>query len=846
MKTKLLFTFIHSFLLLSAIINATNNTTYTSIVLNPVANPVDDLIACDDGSGIGFDDGIAAFDTTNVEIQVLDDQTNVTVTYIDGNGNPLPSPLPNPLLNSIPFQETITVTVTDNSTGEMAITTFDLIVNAIPDIPQGLSLSACDSDNDGIVSFDTSGIESEILGGQTGLNVTYVDGAGNPLSSPLPNPFFNITPGGETLVATVTNPITGCFSTTTIILAVVSTIATNPEDVTECDNDLDGVASFNLLSLNPIILNGQNPTIFFVSYHTSTVDASADINAIVTPDMYVSTGEIIYARVDNGLNPGESTCNAITSFNLLIASPPTVAVPEDLEVCGNDGIFNFELSLQNELFDGDDSTLTVSYHFTQEDADNGILEIDQTSFINNDLFIQTIYVRVENPEGCFTVVPYTLQILNTPILNEHPEAILLCDINSDGFESFDLTIREEEILDDLDPLLFTFEWFITLTDAQAGFPSLGNPTAFATMSTTVYGVVTEEGQSAATRCPSDPVALELIVEELPLVPGLMERVEVCDDEASGSNTDGLTIFDLNTLNNEITDGDVNLNVAYHIDQASADAGTPELINPYTIGSQGTGLDETLFVRVEDLTTGCFITTTITLAVIPLPSPSPIPPVEKCDNNDGVINGLAVFDLTDPSISVTIINDEPITITFHETEQDAVDGVNEIIDPTAYSAPDGTVLYVRALNNMINDFTLQQCFNVITITLIVSTVPDLPDNLPIISECDIDGDGIVTVDLTQNEALIFDGNPPGFILTYHLSEIDALDGTNAIAASELMNFTITANTTIWVRLEDNSTGCFNTISFEVQIINDCTDTDGDGIIDVEEDLNDNGDLEDDDT
>jgi len=780
----------------------------------PVFNPIADLVVCDD-------DGFADFDTTGIEAAILGGQTGFTVTYEDGNGNPIASPLPNPLSNVVAFSETITVTISSANGLCEDVGTFNLVANLIPTANPVTDLLGCDSDGDGITEFNTSGVEAEILGGQTGLVVSYVDGSGNPLSSPLPNPFFNITPGGETLVATVTNPATGCFSTTNIVLNIINPEATDPGDLIECDNDLDGVATFNLLSLSTLILNGQDPTFFFVSYHNNAGDAAADINAINPADMFVSAGQTVFARVDNGLNPGDSTCDAITNFDLILVLPPTVALPPDLEVCDidNDGSFDFELGLQNFLFDGGDPTLIVTYHLTQEDADNGILEIDQTTFINNEPFTQTIYVRVENGDGCFTVVPYVLQVLDTPILNDAPTALLVCDVDEDGFATFDLTLSELEILDGLDPLVFTFEWFVTLADAQAGFPAIGDPTAFATMSTTVYAVVTEEGQSATARCPSEPVALELIVEPLPVVPGLMTRIEVCDDEASpGGNTDGLTIFDLNSLNDEITGGDLTLNVTYHVDQASADAGTPELPDPYTIGSgPDPGPDETIFVRVEDLTTGCFMTATITLAVIPLPSPIVVAP-ELCDISDGIVDNMAIFDLTDASISGAIINGEPISLTFHEVEQDAIDGVNAVADPTMYSAIDGTVLYVRALNDAINDFTMDQCFSVIEITLTVLPSPELPATLPDLAECDEDGDGEVFIDLTQNETLIFGTNPIDFILSYHLSEMDANDGVNAIATSELTSFSVTADTVIWVRLEDNITGCHNTISFNALIVN----------------------------
>ena len=676
--------------------------------------------------------------------------------------------------------------------------------------------------------FDLTSQNATITGGDPSVQVIYYaninDYTANP-PIPIPNPtnYTNVLtpPSNAQTIYYSAIGTNGCTSFNVVdfnfeIIVNINPTAFPADPIVDCDDDgvSDGFFIIDL-TIRTDQIQGPNTTGVTTTYHTTQAGAIAGDASIPDPTMYNATTSIIYARVTDDI----TGCFNITPVDITIFVEPVIPTPTpSIEVCDtdNDGIAEFVLQDEIANLNGGDNTLVFTFYLTETDAELAPpgVEIDQTTFTNNEAFTQIIYARVVNLGGCFAVFPITLQVLNTPILDENPDPILICDDDEDTFASFDLTTREDQILNGFDPTLFTFEWFVTLAEAEAGFPAIGIPTAFVTMSTTVYAVVTEEGQSPTTRCPSVPVALELIVQPLPVAPGLMERVEVCDDIESGSDTDGLTIFDLNTLNDTITGGDLTLNITYHADQASADAGTPVLDDPYTIGSMGTGPDETIFVRIEDLTTGCFRVETITLAVIPLPSPIAIPPVEECDN-DG--DGMAIFDLTDVSVSGAIINGEPIALSFHESEQAAIDNVDPVPDPSMYSASDGTILYVRAVDTDPN--TTTECVDIITITLVVLPPPDVPQDLPTLAECDDDQDGEVIIDLTQNEGLIFSNitDPTTVTLTYHLSQTDAETNTDAIATSELSSFLLTASITIWIRVEDNTTGCFSVRSFEALLV-----------------------------
>lgn len=86
----------------------------------------------------------------------------------------------------------------------------------------------------------------------------------------------------------------------------------------------------------------------------------------------------------------------------------------------------------------------------------------------------------------------------------------------------------------------------------------------------------------------------------------------------------------------------------------------------------------------------------------------------------------------------------------------------------------------------------------------------------ISKCDSDAaqDNSTTFDLTQNEPLAI-GSQTNILATFHISENDAIVGSNEIINSS--NFTNTSNPqTIYIRLENALTGCFTTSNFSLTV------------------------------
>ncbi len=92
----------------------------------PVSYPIEDLIECDDDF-----DGFYPFDTSQIEVELLNGQTGMNISYTDQDGNILSSPLPNPFLS---VSQTINVYIENNQNNHCsASSSINFVVNPKPD-----------------------------------------------------------------------------------------------------------------------------------------------------------------------------------------------------------------------------------------------------------------------------------------------------------------------------------------------------------------------------------------------------------------------------------------------------------------------------------------------------------------------------------------------------------------------------------------------------------------------------------------------------------------------------------------------------------------------------------------
>ena len=163
----------------------------------------------------------------------------------------------------------------------------------------------------------------------------------------------------------------------------------------------------------------------------------------------------------------------------------------------------------------------------------------------------------------------------------------------------------------------------------------------------------------------------------------------------------------------------------------------------------------------------------------------------------------------------------LEVNFYRTEADALAELNPIPKPPVnyrnIEFPNTQTIYVRVDNTLNND-----CVGLAPlITLNVDPVPvanpvmdlELCDNLD-------DGNGfngiVQNFDLTaQTAGILGTQDPTNFTVTYHTSAADAQTGVDAIANPAMFENTVASLQTIFVRVTNNTTGCFtNHTSFDL--------------------------------
>ncbi|MDP2687962.1 MAG: T9SS type A sorting domain-containing protein [Aequorivita sp.] len=553
----------------------------------------------------------------------------------------------------------------------------------------------------------------------------------------------------------------------------------------------------------------------------------------------------------------------------IIVNPPVA----NLVACddNDDGFAWFDLTLQDEVITLGGPNLTVTYHRTLLDAENGILQ-SPNPYMNDQIYLDIpitdsqdpgygtggIWARVESSTSNeINIVPFALEVRSAPVGNT-PAPLRKCDdAIADEFTIFDLTVVATEVLGSLDPLGFDLYYYenqnqavlagdLALTTNPDFSQAIPDPTNFLNSINPQYIYILLVSNTNGTIPPNpnsaegcyDIIELNIIVDASPPDHGPFEMV-LCDDELQGSTpTDVISTFDLTSMHNEVSNGDPGLTVEWFFSYADEAANLP-IPNPTTF--QNSSTPQTVIGRVENAF-GCKTLVTLTLVVMPNPTPNMNPtPLEVCDDDN---DGFSVFDLN--SKDAEIINGQnDVEITYHETLADAQNGTpgTEIPSPYINIVPFNQVVYARVANLVPPN--LLPCYTIVELELIVNELPPItqPNNL-FINEGD--GDGFAIFDLTVNIPVMLGGlNPSDFQVFFYETEADAQNNTNPINNS--MSYENTSNPqTIFVRVENVNTGCFVVTSFEILTDELTPDADGDGIANEDEDLNNNGDLNDDDT
>ncbi|MGA1227376.1 MAG: T9SS type B sorting domain-containing protein [Tamlana sp.] len=692
----------------------------------------------------------------------------------------------------------------------------ELTVILLPLANTAPNMLLCDDDNNGTMSFDLTS-QNSTINTVSGMTISYhtsqVDANNN--TNPISSPFES---GNTTIYVRVENDTnTTCYDVSSFNLEVYESpfplLTVTP--LQECDDtsvgsDTDGLKVFDLTQKETEILNGQSAANFTLTYFT---DVGYN-NQIATPTSFVNTipnTQTIYVRVTNNLN---NICIADTYFNLEVYSLPVVNNPNIYSQCddaSNDGqaFFNLTLNLireeinPNYLAEG----LTFSYYLTQVDAQNATNAISTPDNYQDapGFTPETIWIRVENPNGCYREVPLTLKVSpsSAALRTYNPTSIYQCDDGldlRDGVATFDFT----NIRDFISNTIFstfnvTVHFFESQMDAELEtneIPDISNHQNFNSPNT----------QSIWVRVKSDLgnncLGLQeltdlLIVEALPVAnPVTMNRQ--CDFDISDTQIS----YPFNTSNVEATilNGQslTDVTVTYnYFDIAGTLVTSNTLPNPFLTETQTITITVTNNVT-QDPDGPCEDQTTLEFIVDEQPIiANVVTPQEVCDGDSGDIDDDGYYPFDTSTFAGTIIGTQAnMEIYFDYVDENGNLVTNSPTLPNPFNSTNQTI-NIEVINPINTN-----CFANTNIDLIVNPLP----------EFDIDSEHIVctsdptfTVELDPIEASVIE------TLTYEW-RWTSLDGSamNQLLPNTTPTISVSVPGTYHVTLtKTDGTGCSRT-------------------------------------
>jgi gliding motility-associated-like protein len=604
------------------------STITVTLRVDPIPSPEPDpdpIEVCDDDN-----DGFAEFDLEIRTVEITNGEPDVVITYHETQEEAEQgiNAIIGLYTNIVADSQMIYVRSENTTTGCYSLTqnTLELIVVPSPEVPTNLDpLEICDDNNDGIAQFDLTQRDADILGTQdpTEVTLTYHVTAADAETGN--NPIINEgnytnTINPQTIYVRLYNPTTGCQDTGEFeIIVQLPPEPVQPTPLELCD-DLDEVPGDEMtvfdLTVKDTEITGGNAS-WDVDYYETNADAQAQTNVIADPTQYTNSSvnglpanpQTLYVVVTDT----DTGCVAYTTMTIRVLPNPTPTPSgqlPDLELCDDtntgDGVEVFDLTENEVLILNGEAGVTPTYHETSEDAYAGENAIaDPTQYTNVDTPAQDIYVRVTNDvTGCYAVVDFTIHVYPLPEVVAVTDFIQ-CELNTDGFDSFDLTTKDEEVLNGQDPTRYIVTYHETLADAEAEMNALVSPYTNISNPQEIYVTITDN----VTGCSISTQRFNLQVDEAAQAnPDMVDIIyEECDDnvETDGDPSNDSTQFTLSTQDEFILDGQdpTNYIVTYFATEDDANLN----VNPLPDLYENVVNPQVIYARVDNNT----------LAVIPI-------------------------------------------------------------------------------------------------------------------------------------------------------------------------------------------------------------------------------------
>ena len=646
------------------------------------------------------------------------------------------------------------------------------IINTITDF------SKCDDAVDGSATNGTATFNlllknSEALGTQTGVNVTYHTSQND--ANLGQNGITSINSGNRIIYVRLTMAASGCFLTTTFNLVVnpVQTITTQP--LATPDSCVGGtVVPFTIAYSG----GSGTPSIQWYSTNTNNTASgnaiSGATNTSYTPPTFNSAGDFYYyATVSfSGLDCGSVPTN--TALVRVVADPTVTITPNTQIIC--QGTTPTDLVVTPAGGVG-----TYSFQWYNSPANTAIAGATSANYTPSTAIVGTLsYYCVITQTGlaCSVTSPVvSVQVVDNPIVSIQPLASQPICINNTP-----VTLTTAFINGTGTP---TYQWYSNTINSYTGGTIISGATTLSyTPITSVVGTIyyyciaTYANGNCGTV--STNIA-EVIVNPLPVINDI--TIVQCDDDL-----DAITAFNLTVNNNQISADAANETFTYYTSLAGANANPTfdQITTPLAFTNTTPSLMY-IWTRVTTVN-GCYRVAKITLRVAApnIPSTYNITMPAVCDDfldingnnnaNNNDRDGVATFDFssTEPTIRGLLPTSGNYFIKYYRNRADALAQQNEITNLTNYrniGYPSTQNIWVRVDSDLTN-----ACYGIGPwVTLNVQAKP-FAHTVNIPRQCDDNTDGIFNFNTANLESDLLLGQT-GVAVTYFDSSNNPLRDSN---------------------------------------------------------------------
>ncbi|WP_157366707.1 T9SS type B sorting domain-containing protein [Aquimarina agarilytica] len=433
----------------------------------------------------------------------------------------------------------------------------------------------------------------------------------------------------------------------------------------------------------------------------------------------------------------------------------TIILDEYSDQIIEDTVFDFKKYLQ------------ISYFRTEAEANSDTAEITEITIIAT----TTVFVRrrviFKGKEIDFDVFPFEIEF--KPTTQYKDQKIGICDVRNDGFERYDLTQLETDILNGIPGTITRYE------DESENEITSPERYFFRGPSKEVFAIVVSpngcENKTKIEISFDDPIPSNNIIYSL------------CD-----FNNDREEVFDLDSQLPDINSDYTSFTVTYYNTQNGADneLAIDQITSPFTYR----GSSRFVYVRLEGAE-DCFTTAQIRLTVERTPVIQSTE-ITICDFDNNAIELEQTVSDFNPEIIGT---QRGVEVVYYASEKDAEDEINPI---TEFDITPTTELYVSV------KFNRSECIQRFPITFNFEETPNYKDVE--ITVCDNLEVGTEPFDLTSLTTEIT--TETSSIITYHTSIDDANANLRAITKPSDYSMDTSTPFSLYARVNSATNSCYS--------------------------------------